>query len=344
MQLTSLHQPATNQTSFLLHAPLEVLARLRLRRVIEDEDGTAADARLTAILAQYTQERGAPPPEREAPPRPLEALAQAFERGDAEGADAAWVALLQRIPLGAALGSLAPRVVDLLGAAAHAPILFAEFRHHDDRGVGLLARTAVRQLAATTDQRLTWHHRPGLTTRAGSLFDRLAQPPRVTSPSTSIAPTMLATEEAGLPSALIGDVSTLSPHRVEAELSRIAAWSMLQDDPAHAPYGWTHCLTLPQGVLRACAAIPGACAVAATYVLGFRATLGAVKLTATAPPPVTPGQREALARVGVTHEDAHVAKYTLACFDAADLDQAWEGLYLAAAAHLQAWWQRRASR
>ena len=29
-------------------------------------------------------------------------------------------------------------------------------------------------------------------------------------------------------------------------VARVAAWSMLQDNPAHAPYGWTHCLTLAQ--------------------------------------------------------------------------------------------------
>ena len=54
---------------------------------------------------------------------------------------------------------------------------------------------------------------------------------------------------------------------------------MLQDDPSHAPYGWSHCLTMPQATLGvASAATRPDRAVAATYVLGFRSTLGTVTL------------------------------------------------------------------
>ncbi len=38
------------------------------------------------------------------------------------------------------------------------------------------------------------------------------------------------------------------------------------------------------------------------------------------------------------HPDTHLAKYTLACLDAADEDREARGLYLAAAAHLGSWW------
>ena len=41
------------------------------------------------------------------------------------------------------------------------------------------------------------------------------------------------------------------------------------------------------------------------------------------------------------HEDAHVAKYTLACLAAAERDRAQRSLYLAAAASLAAWWAQR---
>ena len=46
---------------------------------------------------------------------------------------------------------------------------------------------------------------------------------------------------------------------------------------------------------------------------------------------------ELAARAG-SHDDAHVAKYTLACFDAAAADPARRRLFLAAAAYLGAWW------
>ena len=52
---------------------------------------------------------------------------------------------------------------------------------------------------------------------------------------------------------------------------------MLQDDPAHAPYGWTHCLTLAQAAAIWPPATDNplrAVAVAATHVVGFRAALG----------------------------------------------------------------------
>ena len=45
-----------------------------------------------------------------------------------------------------------------------------------------------------------------------------------------------------------------------------------------------------------------------------------------------------LATTAAVHPDAHLAKYTLACFDAAHADPPATRLYLAAAAFLGAWW------
>jgi hypothetical protein len=143
-------------------------------------------------------------------------------------------------------------------------------------------------------------------------------------------------------------------------LLRVAARSMLQDDPDAAPYGWTHCLTMPQAVLVTAdehGVDPDlAVAVAATYVLGFRSTLGRVRLDDGWVPErrsavggawwAAPDERgpvaQELATFGALHEDAHVAKYTLACLDAADADPEATPLFLAAAAHLHEWWRRAA--
>ena len=46
----------------------------------------------------------------------------------------------------------------------------------------------------------------------------------------------------------------------------------------------------------------------------------------------------ALATRAALHPDAHLAKYTLACADAAAADPHQRRLYLAAAAYLSAWW------
>jgi hypothetical protein len=149
---------------------------------------------------------------------------------------------------------------------------------------------------------------------------------------------------------------------------RVSALSMLQDNPGSAPYGWTHCLTLAQAVLGVAPLLDDpavGCAIAATYVVAFRAALssndigsryepepvgGDIVDTLSAGPATAAAaayhaseadsRRVAgvlAARAGA-HEDAHLAKYTLACFDAATRDPGQRRLYLAAAAYLGAWW------
>jgi hypothetical protein len=46
-----------------------------------------------------------------------------------------------------------------------------------------------------------------------------------------------------------------------------------------------------------------------------------------------------LATAAAVHHDAHRVKYTLACLEAAGDDPGAAPLYLAAAAHLNAWWE-----
>jgi hypothetical protein len=149
---------------------------------------------------------------------------------------------------------------------------------------------------------------------------------------------------------------------------------MLQDDADQAPYGWSHCLTLPQaalGVAPAATDPADAIAVAATYVLGFRATLGretldpgwapepldlvddadrldalaghpdeAAAATWYAPEPIVAPLVARLAGYAAAHPDAHLAKYTVACLDAASADPDAAHLFLAAAAFLGAWWRQ----
>ncbi len=146
--------------------------------------------------------------------------------------------------------------------------------------------------------------------------------------------------------------------------------SMLQDQPTSAPYGWTHCLTLPQAALAIAPRASDtqrAIDIAATYVLGFRATqsTGPIDPSWAPDPPhrfteevthLDPSTAAAAAwhataeqRVSITqtlidnavpHHDAHLAKYTLACLDAGTHDPANEHLYLAAATYLAAWWHQ----
>ena len=151
-------------------------------------------------------------------------------------------------------------------------------------------------------------------------------------------------------------------------IRHVAAASMLQDDPAFAPYGWTHCLTLPQAVLGISPWLENAtaaAAIAATYVVGFRAAessrdidlhweperaavdpieaLGSDPRTAAgavfqAADDTLDAIVAELAARAAAHEDAHLAKYTLACFDAGVTAPEDRRIFLAAAASLGAWW------
>ena len=367
-------------SSFVLHAPLELLARAALLPFVSLEARAGARHRIAQIAARYARE-GEPAPEAPATPgagQASVALALALEQGQPEAAVAALDGVL------AERGALEARrlvfdlTLDRLGAAAHTPILLAELPRVVDRvhHVGRLLRAPLRTLASAPAARLSWHlaldHEPSLgeDQACALLRQRLASPARATAEASSIASTMQAVERSGQARALLGDlVASLSPRAAERELLRLAAWSMLQDSADEAPYGWTHCLTLPLGVLGNVdvSARPRHCvAVAATYVLGMRATRGAARLDparvppatairslAGAAPPVAAAvawhtplvERSALvttlASRAAVHHDAHVAKYTLACLGATERDPAAAPLYLSAAAYLQAWWDAR---
>ena len=144
---------------------------------------------------------------------------------------------------------------------------------------------------------------------------------------------------------------------------------MLLADPDHAPYGWSHCLTMPQAALGIAAhgVDPQlAVDVAGTFVVGFLAALATGPLPATVALPapagsfadaVAGGRTEAagwvlhasVAEIPATwtqlitracgHRDAHLVKYTLACLDATHTDPGAGRLFLAAAASLLAHWE-----
>lgn len=309
-------------SSFVLHAPLELLARALLLERAPDHARELGRRRLSWLADAYL------------------AAGPAAPEGESS--------------------SLPPvdTVVSSLAAAGHAPILLM-LRER----VPAVARTfgdrlVATEVARTPDWALRWP-----STRAddgaprGDLAERLAAP-RSPGPlgSDFIYPTMSLTEGSGLSAEVLEDpLRGLGVPDARRALLRVAAHSMLQDDADAAPYGWSHCLTMPQAVLAVTAlgADPGvAIGVAATYVLGFRATKGKVALdpafvpdAGTAAGRVWRADDDALAAitddlvaVGLVHPDAHLAKYTLACLDAADADPDAARLFLSACAHLQEWW------
>jgi hypothetical protein len=351
-------------SSFILHAPLELLARAALLRHIPTAAKPTARRRIAEIAIRYAQagsEIATPAITFTDQATALYALRGALAEGDVECADAAVTSLAAFASINEMRAALIDDIVPLLGAAGHAPILFAQLPHVDGavRGISGLLRAPIRSLAHAPGTRVTWY----LTeTRAAAqmdtsaaLFAALAAPVRFTAPSTSIAPTVLAAETSGEAARVLGDlIGNVSVAAAKRVLLRIAACSMLQDDPSHAPYGWTHCLTLPQALLQNAEASRdhrALIAIAATEVLAMRATEGSIDIDVTRPlegdaatafhTPVAERAAlvESLATFAGTHRDAHVAKYTLACFQAAAADEPAAPLFLAAAAHLHAWWR-----
>src|SRR5262249_20661108 len=109
-------------------------------------------------------------------------------------------------------------------------------------------------------------------------------------PSTFIAPLVEHGLAQGIAERLVVDGSFRSPPRAPAELLRFAAQAMLQGDDQHAPFGWTHCLTLAQGAQRAGAHAgsgPVGIYVAMIYLLAHWGAYGSgtVDLTRIPPPP-----------------------------------------------------------
>ncbi len=371
---------AGDLTSFTLHAPLELLARTALLPLVEPGAREVARERLTWLGETY---RVAGEEVDDAAPRAYDdlptaaghllAAVAAGEVDDAD-ADATWLAA-RATPVELAR-LLADDVIPRLSAAGHGSILLHLLPRVApwSRAAARPLRGVVRELARQPDWGLTWHlDRDPMTGGSGDLVAALARPPSPGELEVDfIFPTMSLVESAGLARDLLDGPTRATPlPQASRDLQRLAAASMLQDTPEAAPYGWSHCLTMPQAVLglaRTGAAEPRASiAIAATFVLGFRSTQGTTEVDPKwSPDPLedtpdplgaldgTPAKAAAgagqaagddrcaviarLASRAAAHEDAHLAKYTLACFDAAHDDPDASGLYLAAAAHLSAWW------
>jgi hypothetical protein len=315
---------ATAPDSFVLHAPLELLARALLLPRVPDPVRPLARERIAKLADQYRSWG----PESE-------------------------------MASGAAEQAHLDDVVLSLAAAGHGPILLHLRRRVDAVPPTFGARLLAAELARHPHWRLKWPLRRDATgTGSDDLDRRLAAPRSPGDPGSDfIYPTMHLVDESGLAAEVLDEpLRGLSVADARRTLLCVAARSMLQDDPAAAPYGWTHCLTMPQAVLESVeqgADADLAVAVAATYVLGFRSTQGRIALDPTwSPEPDTAAHRvwsasdddlvplvDKLVAFGAVHPDAHVAKYTLAGLDAAAADPEAERLYLAAVAHLHAWWR-----
>jgi len=367
--------------SFVLHSPLELTARARLLAKTPASHRRLARLRLVSIAAHYQQYQPAELAAGETaigagagadPVEPgVDAILGAIDAGDRHGVDVAVKRLAATGQDPASfLGPLATGVAKRTAAAAHGPIFLATLAETPDHAPGWLTllRPLTRELARKPEWAIGWmdRNRSGAASPIdpAALFVALANPPRLGVPGSSfIHPLLMQVDAPGVADAVLGPIlwtnqaetPTATPTEANAAkaanaVTRVAALAMVRDDPSHAPYGWTHCLTLPQAILTLSGHIDGgdrpgsALTIAATQVLAFRAAQGSVTLDPgdellTPADPATAGARaEALIVEAARRHDAHIAKYILASLTAAATDPEASEVHLSAAEHLLAVW------
>ncbi len=361
--------PTTEADSFVLHAPLELMARAELLPSVHPGRREEARRRIAEIATEWGEHA---PHVTAAAPGAEASLFEAIAAGDLDAADGALLALAGSLSVDDFVAAAANALLPHLGGAGHLAIFLDQLTRQRRAPSAAMAsgRALVRDLARHPDWAIRWLDDPaaGGGGFAGTFTDVLANPPSAGElDSNFIHPTMSLVDSTGMAAELLaGPTDAVPVDEAHRQLLRIAAMAMLQDDPAHAPYGWSHCLTMPQAALAIAprTADPRrAVAVAATYVLGFRATLSATKIDLDWAPPVRsaggrvldadvedavakawhhehPDRIEGeLATYAATHHDAHLAKYTLACLHAAHDDPDAAGLFRAAATRLALWWR-----
>lgn len=336
---------AAPANSFVLHAPLELMARVQLLPMVAPAQRDAALAGITALTDEY-EAAGDPVPD---PPVPSGAvdgadLAAAVAAGDQTRVDALALAWLPQRSAPEVVGALGEALVTSTAAAGHVPIGLAQLLRDPGMPTSLL-RGPLRAVAAAPDWRVSWHHAVESEGDANGLHAALRAAPMLGRPGSDfIHPLMTQAQQPGIADRLLGPVlaARYDVPAALATVTRAAAWSMLFDDPTQAPYGWTHALTMPQAVLSLAGAgvtARTALAVGATFALGFRVAHGTAELPTRIATMAAPASVVDLATEASLHHDAHVVKYTLACIRAGEQDPAYAGLYLAAAAYLLDWWR-----
>lgn len=273
-------------SSFELHAGLEVLARRALLRWAPLDARPAIRQRIVEVAAGY-QAAGEPVPEVsplpvDAPGAALGALHEAMDAGDLVAVDRASAAVARHVDR-RSLGALVDLLATHLGAAGHAPILLQLLVRWTPTSpvAPRLLRPLVHEAARTPTWQLRWVDAEAFDGEgdAEALAAAVAGVPRLGPPgSTSVYPLMHQVDATGVAAAAIAAHvgPGLDATALGAALARVAAWSMLGDDPAHAPYGWTHALTMPAALvdLAPLSTRPTrTLAVAASHLAGFRSGL-----------------------------------------------------------------------
>ncbi|HTV97372.1 MAG TPA: hypothetical protein VME42_15290 [Steroidobacteraceae bacterium] len=261
--------PARGLTSFTLHAPLELMARFGLLRLVDPAQRELARLQMVASASVYGRRVDAMPAPARVDSFPdastaARELARTFASGDADGMEARVLSVALQFGTPSLVDLLTPLALPTLTGASHSHIglwlllLRAEPVGAEDAS---LLRAAARALAADPTGRMKSFR--GMSIEATrrletppeqvsrEILDKLASPAKGTLGGESIRELVEAVERTGNADALFGDfiLHDLSPGQIAAAFRavlRVSAHSMLQHDLEQAKFGWSHCLTLPQ--------------------------------------------------------------------------------------------------
>jgi hypothetical protein len=357
--------------SYVLHAPMELLARWALLPYVQTEAREKALARIDALVAGYERV----PPQNTAPVAEFPSVAaasdtllQALADRDPVCVDATAAWLDAHVATADIAQALAPHALPALAAAGHANI-YIGLLGRASRGTDVTSMLRPVAGALVSDPAVPIvvpFVRRDETATARLLELLVGLGDGEPAPLSFIAPLVHDAARRGVLDLLCESEGIFAaPDRKTVELLRVAAQAMLQGPSQYAAYGWTHCLTLAQGALRAgrwAGDLSSGAYVAAAYIAAHIAAYAGKPLDLEWQPEPTPlGLEQALrdcpasaasaawhapgraatvlATVASVNHDAHRVKYTLACLEAAAADPAAERLYLSAAAHLNAWWE-----
>jgi len=261
--------PVRGLTSFTLHAPLEVMARYGLIRLVNPMDHELARLQMVASASVYGHHvESMPAPARAYSFRDAntagEELARTFTSGDADGMEALVLSIASQFGTSSLVNLLTPLALPTLTGASHSHIgLWLLLRHAERASAddASLLRAAARALAVDPTAQMKSFHSTSMkggqrletsTEVVGKeVLDKLANPAKGIPVGESIRALVEAGEKTGNADRLFGEIirHDLSRPQIDAAFRavlRVSAHSMLQHDVEHAKFGWSHCLTLPQ--------------------------------------------------------------------------------------------------
>jgi len=375
--LSEVSKTKREHDSFAMHAPLELMARLRIDSACQTawSQATRGVARLQAVataLAYREQGMGASLADASRTEgHGIQAMQAAIDAGDVHAAQAAAKQVASNHSPQDVIKALAPDWTLRLACGAHAALFLSHLAHVAEV-VPSLARQALQALPLYAGElaRAPTHRVPLDSLQAH------APSPAGSAPQAPCALRSALLALAPLPRTVSGSIQAIVQQTLDAGVARelmplipnaqalasgdlwfdcmaavceVSLRSMLEDSPSKAKYGWTHALTLPLAAwhLASLGALERhqALAMATLQVASFRALIGAGPLpdhpmahALNGHEPVMDETFEGLFAQACTRPDAHLVKYVLACQDLGQMAPRLEGLGCHAAKHLTAIW------